>query len=57
MNLDVFSMKTLLLDINLFDEVPKFLCQVEKLQAVTFRDNIIRWPDQEIMDLGWTGIY
>lgn len=48
--------RTLLLDGNLFDEIPPFLCLVSGLQNVTFRDNIIRFPDQSVLDLGWSGI-
>ena len=45
-----------MLDENLFDELPTFLCLLDNLQNVTFRDNIITFPDQDILDLGWSGI-
>ena len=51
-----FSLQTLLLDENLFDELPVYLSLVSSLRNVTFRDNIIGSPNQDILDLGWPGI-
>ena len=51
-----FSLQTLLLDENLFDELPVYLSLVPSLRNVTFRDNIIGSPNQDILDLGWPGI-
>ena len=49
-------MQTLLLDENLFDELPVYLSLVSSLRNVTFRDNIIGSPNQDVLDLGWPGI-
>ena len=55
-NSHTFSLRTLLLDGNLLDEIHPYLCLVVNLQNVTFRDNIIRFPEQTILNQGWAGI-
>ena len=55
-NIHTFSLRTLLLDGNLLDEIHPYLCLVVNLQNVTFRDNIIRFPEQTILNQGWAGI-
>ena len=55
-NIHTFSLRTLLLDGNLLDEIHPYLCLVVNLQNVTFRDNIIRFPEQSILNQGWAGI-
>ena len=50
------KLTTLLLDENIFDSLPPYLALVHSLANVTFRDNIISFPSEEVLNRGWPGI-
>ena len=47
---------TLLLDENVFDRLPAYLALVPRLSHVTFRDNILQFPSEEVLNKGWGDI-
>ena len=50
------SLNTLLIDENVFDRLPVYLAVVPYLSHVTFRDNILQFPSEEVLSKGWVEI-